>query len=102
MSQDLVKDEASTGSRGRFVGARLGKQPVMAATNVHVVPHGDEWAVEREGGARATSVHSTQADAIEAGRALAQRDEVELLVHAQDGSIRDRSTYGDDPHPPQG
>ncbi|MBI5087605.1 MAG: DUF2188 domain-containing protein [Actinobacteria bacterium] len=75
----------------------------MAAANVHVVTHGDdEWAVQREGGDRATSVHPTQQEAVDAGRGLAQRDKVELLIHGQDGSIRERHTYGDDPFPPRG
>ena len=35
---------------------------------VHVVPRGDRWAVQREGGQRATSLHDTQAEAERAGR----------------------------------
>lgn len=72
------------------------------AENVHVVPHGDEWAVEREGAERATSVHDRQQDAIDAGRALAQRDKVEFFIHATDGTIRERDSYGNDPYPPSG
>ena len=40
---------------------------------VHVVPHGDRWAVRREGNERATSTHDTQAKAEQAGRPLARR-----------------------------
>jgi hypothetical protein len=69
---------------------------------VHVVPHGDDWAVRREGNERATSTHDTQAEAIAAGRPLAQRDETEFLLHGSDGQIRERDSYGNDPYPPPG
>ncbi|WP_162544262.1 DUF2188 domain-containing protein, partial [Klebsiella pneumoniae] len=40
--------------------------------NQHVVTHPDGWAVKGEGNERATSVHSTQAEAIEAAREIAR------------------------------
>jgi hypothetical protein len=64
--------------------------------DVHVVPKGDRWAVEVEGNG-ASSTHDTQEDAISAGEQIAQQNRTELLVHGQDGRIRERSTYGEDP-----
>jgi Uncharacterized protein conserved in bacteria (DUF2188) len=69
---------------------------------VHVVPRDDRWAVTREGAERASSLHETQADAIDAGRTTARNDHTELLVHGEDGQIRARDSYGSDPHPPKG
>lgn len=69
---------------------------------VHVTPREDGWAVTREGSERASSVHRTQAQAERAGRQAARRDEVEFLLHGRDGRIRERDSYGDDPHPPRG
>lgn len=70
--------------------------------NQHVVPHPDGWAVKPAGGKRASSVHSTQAEAIERGREIAMNQDSELLIHGRNGQIRERNTYGSDPYPPKG
>jgi uncharacterized protein YdaT len=67
----------------------------------HVVPHGDHWAVQREGGKRSSSVHNTQRDAIDSGRSLARQAKTEIVIHRRDGSIRDSDSYGRDPYPPK-
>ena len=75
----------------------------MPKPNIHVVPRDDgDWAVVREGNQRASSLHDTQADAIDRARQQARQDEVELLVHGRDGQIRQRDSYGNDPFPPRG
>ncbi|MBW5802032.1 DUF2188 domain-containing protein [Halomonas elongata] len=71
-------------------------------TNVWVVLHDDGWAVKREGAARATRVCGTQTEAIAYGRQLAMADKVELIIQGEDGKIRDRRSYGNDPYPPSG
>lgn len=73
----------------------------MAKRDYHVVPRGDQWAVTREGAQRASSLHGTQREALQAGRGLAQRNETELVIHRPDGRIRDSDSYGNDPHPPR-
>ena len=74
----------------------------MAKRNQHVVPHQSGWAVRREGSARVTSVHRTQADATAAARQIARNQQVELMVHGRDGRIRTRDSHGGDPFPPRG
>lgn len=74
----------------------------MTKKNLHVVPHGDQWAVRREGAGRASSLHPTQATAIDAGRRIAQTERGELFIHRPNGRIRDRDSYGNDPFPPRG
>lgn len=69
---------------------------------VHVVPHEDGWAVEREGAQRASSIHSTQVEAEQAGRATARSDQTEFFLHGKNGQIRERDSYGNDPYPPPG
>lgn len=51
----------------------------MAKRNPHVVPHDGGWAVQREHADRASSLHRTQAEAIEAGRRIAQNEHLELF-----------------------
>ncbi len=69
--------------------------------NQHVVPHPDGWAVKGEGNERATSIHPTQKDAIDRARDIAQRQRSEVVIHRPDGRIRDKDSYGNDPHPPK-
>lgn len=70
--------------------------------NIHVTPREDgQWAVKGEGDDRASKLYDTQAQAIEAGRELAQNNRSELFIHARDGRIRDRDSFGGDPFPPR-
>lgn len=69
--------------------------------NVHIVQRGDGWGTLREGGQRSTQVFDTQAQAIQAGREMARVGQGELLIHGQDGRIRARDSYGNDPCPPK-
>ncbi len=70
--------------------------------NQHVVPHDGGWAVRGAGNERATSVHETQAAAIDAARSIAQNQQSELLIHGRNGQIRERDSFGGDPFPPRG
>lgn len=74
----------------------------MSKRNQHIVPHSDGWAVRGAGARRATSVHRTQADAIDRGREIARNQGTELLIHGQNGRIRARDSHGNDPFPPRG
>lgn len=60
--------------------------------NVHTVPTEGGWANKREGAARASSTHDTKVEAQAAGRTAAKKD----------GTIGERNSYGNDPHPPMG
>lgn len=68
---------------------------------VHVVPFGSKWAVKIAGEAVPISTHNKQQNAIDAGRPVARRKGSELFIHGRDGAIRDRDSYGPDPHPPR-
>jgi len=74
----------------------------MTKKNQHVVPHASGWAVRGAGNERATSVHGTQREAISAEREVAIRQGSEMLIHGENGRIRERNTYGRDPYPPKG
>jgi hypothetical protein len=74
----------------------------MAKKNVHVTPHGDKWAVMREGNKRASSLHDTQKQAEKKGRETARKDKTEFFLHNRQGNIRQRDSYGHDPFPPRG
>lgn len=69
--------------------------------NQHVVPAGEDWGVRGEGNSRLTVVVDTQAEAVEAGKEIAQNQDSELLIHGRNGKIRARESYGNDPFPPR-
>lgn len=46
-------------------------------------------------------MHPTQRDAVEEARALARKQNTELVIHGRDGRIRNRDSYGSDPMPPR-
>jgi hypothetical protein len=69
---------------------------------VHTVPHGDGWANRREGASRVSKTFDTKAAAEGAGRRTARSDKTEHLIHKKDGTIGERNSYGNDPHPPPG
>jgi cytochrome b len=70
--------------------------------NQHVVPHQGQWGVRGEGNGRLTSLHDTQAEAIDSARTIAQNQGSELFIHNRQGQIRDRDSHGNDPFPPRG
>lgn len=73
----------------------------MAKNNQHVVPRGNDWAVKGAGNAKATSVTSTQFEAIRIAREIAMNNRSEVVIHGRDGRIRDKDSFGRDPNPPK-
>ena len=70
--------------------------------NQHIVPHDGGWAVRGEGSQKVTRQFDTQREAIEHGRQIAINQQSELIIHNQEGQIRERNSYGNDPFPPVG
>lgn len=74
----------------------------MSKKGQHVVPSGGKWSVRSAGARRASGTFETQREAIHDARERARRQGTELYIHGRDGRIRDRSSFGRDPHPPKG
>jgi alkanesulfonate monooxygenase SsuD/methylene tetrahydromethanopterin reductase-like flavin-dependent oxidoreductase (luciferase family) len=70
--------------------------------NQWVVRHGDGWAQRGEGNEHITRTFDRQQDAINAARETARREQSELIIQGEDGQVRERNSYGNDPHPPKG
>jgi len=64
-------------------------------SDVHVVPSGDGWALEVDGEER--EAFDTQDEAAQKGRQLAEEENGELVIHGQDGQIREKDSHGNDP-----
>lgn len=74
----------------------------MAKKNQHVVPTKDKkWGVRGEGNQRLTKKTDTQQDAINVAREIAKNQGSEVVIHRKDRTIRDKDSYGNDPHPPK-
>ena len=83
--------------------SRRRKETAMAKRDVQVTPRPDgRWAVQKSGSERASKVTDTQSAAVRVGRRLAQGEKSELVVHGEDGRIREKNSYGNDPFPPKG
>jgi hypothetical protein len=70
--------------------------------NQHVVPHNGSWAVRGAGNERVTRVTETQAQATRIAREISINQHSETIILRPNGQIRDRNSYGNDPHPPKG
>jgi uncharacterized protein YdaT len=69
----------------------------------HVVSNDGSWKVKGENSARASSVHETKAEAVNAARELAKsQGNTQVIIHKQNGRIQEERTYGHDPFPPEG
>lgn len=67
----------------------------------HVTPKGKDWQVIGAGNSKATKIFSTQKEAIDYGKTIAVNQKTELVIHGQNGKIRDKDSYGSDPNPPK-
>lgn len=70
--------------------------------NIHITHDktNKTWDVKEEGNPRPVGTHGTQSEAIDQGRDRARQNESELVIHDRINRIRDKDSYGNDPHPP--
>jgi len=59
----------------------------------HVVPHEEGWAVRGEGNERVTAIYDRQSQAIDRAREIATNYKADVIIHGEDGRIRDRMSY---------
>jgi uncharacterized protein DUF2188 len=94
-------DKSSKGKLKKSSVKPSAKNRKTNGENLHVVPRIDGWAVRSERKSRATSIHSSQREAIDAARKLAKKTATQLVIHGRDGRIRERDSYASDPLPPR-
>lgn len=64
---------------------------------VSVSKHKDGWQSKVAGNERASKVCATQAEAREYGINSAKQKNAEFTLHGQNGQIREKNSYGNDP-----
>ena len=72
----------------------LGVRTSPPTHHQHVVPHEEGWAVKGEGNEKYTGVYKYQQDAIERAKDIAKNYGSSVIIHREDGTIRDRMNYG--------
>lgn len=70
--------------------------------NQHVTPRNGVWQVKGAGNQKATAITNTQSKAIRIARQIAINQQSELVIHGENGKIREKNSYGNDPFPPKG
>lgn len=71
--------------------------------NQHVTPHPNGgWQVKGAGNLKATVRTKTQAEAYKVAKEIATNEHSEVIVHGQNGRIREKNSFGNDPFPPKG
>jgi len=70
--------------------------------NQHVVKTPNGWGVRGDKNARITKQFDTQQEAFDRAREIAINKNSEVLIHGKNGQIREKNSYGNDPHPPKG
>ena len=69
----------------------------------YVTPHPNGgWQVKGSGNTKATKRTPTQREAIAVAREIARKQQSELVICRQNGSIRSKDSHGHDPFPPKG
>ncbi|QNJ97011.1 DUF2188 domain-containing protein [Constantimarinum furrinae] len=76
-----------------FEGSRKNATP--RTWHQHVVPYKDGWAVRREGNKRITSKHRKQSTALRKAKSIARKRKSDVIIHREDGTIRDRISYAE-------
>lgn len=69
--------------------------------NQWVSPRGDKWGVHGEGNTKDTKLFDTQREAANFARDIAINQRSEVIIQGQDGRIRSKDSYGNDPCPPK-
>jgi len=66
-------------------------EPLRKGRDLHVVPDDFEgWALKDEGSTEPEGFYDKQDDAIAAGRELARKKNVKLIIHGEDGLVREQ------------
>jgi hypothetical protein len=74
----------------------------MAKGDIRTYYEDGQWKSKVEGSSRAAHTGGTKAEQQATGRDMAKARGVEHVVTRRDGTIGEKNSYGNDPHPPRG
>lgn len=79
----------------KIILKNLGVRTSKPTHNQHVVPHEEGWAVKGAGNERYTGVYTYQRDAIDRAKEIARNYGSTVIIHGEDGKVRDSISYRD-------
>lgn len=93
---DLAKRVDDLAAQLEKLAANQGAPDTLSAPTIYeVVPHEEGWAFQKQGAARATSLHGTKKEAVEQARSTAaEHAPSQLVIRRKDGTIQDNVSYG--------
>lgn len=68
--------------------------------NQHVVKTPNGWGVRGDNNLKITQNYDTQKEVFNRAREIAINQKSEVLIHGENGKIREKNSYGNDPCPP--
>lgn len=74
----------------------------MAEGDITTYNEGGVWKSKVDGSSRAAHAGGTKAEQQAIGKQMAQARGVEHTIKKLDGTIGEKNSYGNDPHPPTG
>lgn len=80
----------------KIILKNLGVRTSKPTHNQHVVPHEEGWAVKGAGNERYTGVFDYQRDAIDRAKEIAKNYGSTVIIHGEDGKVRDSISYRKD------
>jgi len=96
-----MRNKSSKSKITKNSGTTTSKSRRTIGENLHVVPRIDGWVVRVERRSRATSIHASKREAVDAARQLAKKTGTQVVIHGRDGRIKERDSYSSDPLPPK-
>ncbi|WP_020538198.1 DUF2188 domain-containing protein [Lewinella cohaerens] len=80
----------------KIILKNMGVRTSKPTHNQHVVPHEEGWAVKGAGNERYTGVYDYQRDAIDRAKEIAKNYGSTVIIHGEDGKVRDSISYRKD------
>ncbi len=79
----------------KIILKNLGVRTSKPTHNQHVVPHDEGWAVKGAGNERYSGIYKYQRDAIDRAKEIARNYRSTVIIHGEDGKVRDSISYRD-------
>lgn len=74
----------------------------MPAGDIETYYEDGQWKSKVEGSSRAAHVGGTKKEQRAIGREMARSREVEHIIKKKSGKVKEKTSYANDPHPPEG
>ncbi|MFC5791970.1 DUF2188 domain-containing protein [Agromyces tardus] len=74
----------------------------MAKGDIRTYNEDGVWKSKVDGSSRAAHTGGTKAEQSATGQRMAQERGVEHIITKLDGTVGEKNSYGNDPHPPKG